>query len=737
MPFNPEEIIVGAEKIGAAVEKEGGVAKAAASIAAKGEDAAKTARTYVRDAKGRFASAVKGTTKLGTASALGAAAENALSSKGSQQQDEDMQQGGQGPSRTKEVPNPGAYSPAGRIDLPTITPAEDIASGVDPDSFPDTRGSKAAAPQSDNMSNRKLNQIINLLEHILSAEKNTTRAIGTGFRGLSQITIEGFNNQANRQQANDLENTSSGGMGSFFNPNMSVRQAASYGVQGMKGLAVASLGAAALGALVETAANFKDKDKSDKEKSQPIQNSANHDEVFSKYKDQYGKRWAQALIGDVLNQLEKQKGFLEDLAASKQIAAGDIYGAIKKMFDESNKSDQAKLVDQIATLLKIKPEEVEHQISLHNSPTRQKALAAVTGVSSALINAVTSGVTLAQKGAGLVGGGALHSAGSLLNYLGADGSSLQKKGDAFTDMEMSSANEANLASKRWLRENTSMRSQQAVLEHPNWYRGSKMATGVGAMLLGPGGKLKLATAGLAGVGSIASGEGKYDVFAFARQNDIKFNGKDESMTHANGRKLSPEVQAKADKAVEFFQGKGWSKEQAKAIVANLLVESNYTLDPHQSQIGGGGGYGIAQWTSKDRKDEFKNQEKVPLEQSTFEQQLDFVNWELNNSEKGAGDKLRQTNDLTAASKAVTRLYERPANIDRQSEFRASYARAISKQLDVEVLKPTTEVASVNPNPSPIVVQQAGTNISRNTTIQNSSAAAPAYLQDSVASTIGS
>jgi len=736
MAINPEAIIKDADAVAAVVKESGGLGKAADAVASKVGDALqsdKSARTFMRDARGRFTSAVKSAAKTTAAASAGAAAENLVSSGNSNNADDQQHNGAQqpGPSRTKSVPNPGNVSPAGRIDLPSITSAEDVASTVNEGDFQDTRGLKGSSGVSNNegVSNRKLNKIINLLESILQTEKNSMRLMGTGFRSVSEAIYSTHNAAMRRSEAQGLENTSSGGRGGFFGSLLSNPTAA--GMATLKGTGIAVLGAFATGATLDALTHFNDN--KDKDKSHPVQDKADHDKVFGEYKSKYGKRWAQMFVDDVLNSLQKNKGFLEDLTVSKERAAGDIYSALKSLFDKSSKADQAAIVNQIAVLLKLKPEDVQKQIASVNDPTRQKFDAIKAGIGSSLFDFGADTVTMSQQGAGLIGGGLLNYAGSALKYLGANtaGAYLQNKSNDFTDMEMGSAKQANKDIKDWRREHTSDQMQFDILRHPELYRGAKIGTDV-ATVFGPGGKGKLGTklffGGVMGLHDLLSHTGQEDIFAAARHNDVNFEG---TSGKGGGKKLTSKEKERAKKAIAFFQSKGWSKDQAAAIVGNLLQESN--LDPDIVNPKSGA-RGIAQWLGS-RVDDFERQEKVPLKGSRFEQQLDFVNWELNHSEKKAGDKIKSTKNIQDATASVANDYERMGANEAMMDRRISLAQAVAKGFDTDSLKPQPQVASAASQPSPTVIQQGGTNISRNTTIQSASAAAPPYIQDSVASAI--
>ena len=112
----------------------------------------------------------------------------------------------------------------------------------------------------------------------------------------------------------------------------------------------------------------------------------------------------------------------------------------------------------------------------------------------------------------------------------------------------------------------------------------------------------------------------------------------------------------AEEAIKFFQSAGWTKEQAAGIVGNLQSESGKNLDTNA--VGDGGkAKGIAQW-HPDRQASFQKVMGKDLNSSTLEEQLKFVDWELKNTEKNAGDKLKQAKSAAQAAQIVDKLYER-------------------------------------------------------------------------------
>lgn len=77
----------------------------------------------------------------------------------------------------------------------------------------------------------------------------------------------------------------------------------------------------------------------------------------------------------------------------------------------------------------------------------------------------------------------------------------------------------------------------------------------------------------------------------------------------------------------YLREKGVPHTQASAIMGNIAVES--MLDPHITQIGGGGGYGLIQATDQPRKNNFINYDGQPYEFGSkldpeTQRQLDYI-----------------------------------------------------------------------------------------------------------------
>jgi len=120
-------------------------------------------------------------------------------------------------------------------------------------------------------------------------------------------------------------------------------------------------------------------------------------------------------------------------------------------------------------------------------------------------------------------------------------------------------------------------------------------------------------------------------------------------------------------AMEFFLAQGWTLEQAAGIVANLQAESYERIDP--AALGDSGkGYGIAQW-HKDRQKVFQREMGRPIKGSSLEDQLKFVQWELNNDERRAGRLLKDTKSAADAAAVIDKYYERSSGIHRQKRMK--------------------------------------------------------------------
>jgi LysM repeat protein len=131
-------------------------------------------------------------------------------------------------------------------------------------------------------------------------------------------------------------------------------------------------------------------------------------------------------------------------------------------------------------------------------------------------------------------------------------------------------------------------------------------------------------------------------------------------------------------AMNYFMQQGWSPEQAAGLVANLQAESGQNLNPAAFNSGEQA-YGIAQWRGS-RQQDFAKAMRKPLQGSSLQDQLEFVQWELNNTEAKAAQRLKSAKTAEEAAAIVDQFYERSAGIHRQKRMALASALSPSTQM---------------------------------------------------------
>jgi hypothetical protein len=131
-------------------------------------------------------------------------------------------------------------------------------------------------------------------------------------------------------------------------------------------------------------------------------------------------------------------------------------------------------------------------------------------------------------------------------------------------------------------------------------------------------------------------------------------------------------------ALDFFTQQGWSPEQAAGLVANLQAESGQNLNPGAANPSEQA-YGIAQWRGSRQRDFAKEMGK-PLQGSSLQDQLEFVQWELNNTESRAARALKSARTAEDAAAIVDQYYERSSGQARQKRMAMAAALAPSTQM---------------------------------------------------------
>lgn len=117
---------------------------------------------------------------------------------------------------------------------------------------------------------------------------------------------------------------------------------------------------------------------------------------------------------------------------------------------------------------------------------------------------------------------------------------------------------------------------------------------------------------------------------------------------------------KAEYAYSYFIDQGYSPQAAAAIVGHFDVESGFNTKAIHDQ---GTGFGIAGWRDEKPGSGRKTQlmewaKKNRMNPNSFDTQIRFADYELNNTEKRAGNRLRKATTVEEANDAMMH-YERP------------------------------------------------------------------------------
>jgi peptidoglycan hydrolase-like protein with peptidoglycan-binding domain len=122
--------------------------------------------------------------------------------------------------------------------------------------------------------------------------------------------------------------------------------------------------------------------------------------------------------------------------------------------------------------------------------------------------------------------------------------------------------------------------------------------------------------------------------------------------------------------VDFFVSKGWQKHHGYGAASNIYQECSFRPDLTGD---GGHAYGLCQWHG-DRQAQFKKLYGKPIQQASAMEQLEFLNWELHNSEKKAGQMLREAKNAHEAGAMFSKYYERPARVELEMANRGKRAQ---------------------------------------------------------------
>lgn len=160
------------------------------------------------------------------------------------------------------------------------------------------------------------------------------------------------------------------------------------------------------------------------------------------------------------------------------------------------------------------------------------------------------------------------------------------------------------------------------------------------------------------------------------------------------------------RAYNFFIQKGYSPHAAAALAGQAQWESSGS--PTIQDPRGEGSIGLFQWRL-DRRTGLNDFAKARgLDPTAENTQLEYSDWELNNTERGYGDMLRGARDGTEANRAVI-SYLRPAGWTRDNpqaghawSNRVALSNAINPdggRYDVAAAEPTSAPAPVAQQPT--------------------------------------
>lgn len=123
-----------------------------------------------------------------------------------------------------------------------------------------------------------------------------------------------------------------------------------------------------------------------------------------------------------------------------------------------------------------------------------------------------------------------------------------------------------------------------------------------------------------------------------------------------GATPAPPAAAKDTSIEGFFRSHGWSATSARGIAAGVHAESGGNPAARNPTSGA---YGLGQWLGS-RKTDFQRVIGRPLEGSSRDEQLRFMQWELNNTERRAGAGIYGAATDKEALDVYVRRFMRPA-----------------------------------------------------------------------------
>ena len=154
----------------------------------------------------------------------------------------------------------------------------------------------------------------------------------------------------------------------------------------------------------------------------------------------------------------------------------------------------------------------------------------------------------------------------------------------------------------------------------------------------------------------------------------------------------------AEKAFNYFKSKGYTDQQAAAIVGNFQQESG--VDP--SRVNSIGMRGIAQWDPNRWRNLEKFASAKNLDPNSLEAQLQFTQHELSTGDGGLSEStLKSSQSTSGATVLFRKQYERPNEAEANDPARINYAETVLKKYGGTPVapKPAARNPEISANPA--------------------------------------
>lgn len=157
-------------------------------------------------------------------------------------------------------------------------------------------------------------------------------------------------------------------------------------------------------------------------------------------------------------------------------------------------------------------------------------------------------------------------------------------------------------------------------------------------------------------------------------------------------------------AWDFFRAKGLTAVQTAGIIGNYNQESGSPMNPAISQIGGGPGRGIAQWSAGGGRWDASTASVTwyaaskGLNRWSLQAQLEFTWWELNHSSMWGLSQLKAQTSISGATSTFMTYYERCGTCavsNRLAYANNAYAKYNGGVVPGETSFPTLSQGSTN------------------------------------------